>query len=171
MWTLIGYTYIQYLRTKALKCYPSRAKQGSSLEIFYRDLFKNAWRPVCVCLSPHSPPTLVKLEAWKLACIILTWMAPQLPIRFCVLPKNALQKEKHIRAFCGYKDETYSLHSICIISQENINSFNDGLPNGVLLCLWRFTYHVNNNSLSNDGSPTMSVLLADSSVRLLCLFT
>jgi len=47
------------------------AKQERSLEILYRDLFKNAWHPVSVRLSPHSPPTPVKLEAWKLACIIL----------------------------------------------------------------------------------------------------
>jgi len=33
----------------------SRAKRGRSLEILYRDLFKNAWHPICICLSPHSP--------------------------------------------------------------------------------------------------------------------
>jgi len=57
--------------------YPSQVKRGRSLEILYWGLFKNAWRSVCVCLSPHSPPTSVKVEAWKLACIILTWMTPK----------------------------------------------------------------------------------------------
>jgi len=65
-------------------CNPSQAKLGRSLEILYRDLFNNASHPVCVCLSPHSPPTPVKLEAWKLACIIFTLMAPKLQIRFLI---------------------------------------------------------------------------------------
>jgi len=64
--------------------HPSHVKRGRSLEILHRDLFKNAWRPVCVHLSPPPPHTPVKLEAWKLACIILTWIAPKLLIRFLI---------------------------------------------------------------------------------------
>jgi len=40
--------------------------------------------PVSVGLSPHSPRTPVELETRKLACIILTWMVPKLPIRFLI---------------------------------------------------------------------------------------
>jgi len=52
--------------------------QGMSLEILHRDLFTNAWHHMSVCLSPHSPPAQVKVEAWKLVCTILTWMAQKL---------------------------------------------------------------------------------------------
>jgi len=35
-------------------------------------------------LSPHSHSTPLKLEAWNLAFIILTWMSPKLPTGFLV---------------------------------------------------------------------------------------
>jgi len=61
---------------KAPYNYPSRVKRGGSLKF-------------CIvmshfCMSPHSPPTSVKLEAWKLACIILTRMAQKLLPRFLI---------------------------------------------------------------------------------------
>jgi len=64
----------------------SLAKQSKvgSFEILYRDLFKNGWLLVSVRLSPHSPPTPMKLETWKLVCIILTWIAPKSLSRFLI---------------------------------------------------------------------------------------
>jgi len=49
---------------------------------FIMDCCKNI---LCVLPAPHSPPTPVELEAWNLACIILTWMPPKLQTRFLIL--------------------------------------------------------------------------------------
>jgi len=41
---------------EVVSCYPSIAKWGKSLEILFRDLFKNAWRHLSVChliFLPH----------------------------------------------------------------------------------------------------------------------
>jgi len=61
---------------KMLLIYPSRAKQGRSIEILYRDLFKNAWCPVCVSQSVTSSSSHTSeakgLKIGMLACIILT---------------------------------------------------------------------------------------------------
>jgi len=46
--------------------YPSQEKWGRSLEILYKDLFKNAWRPVCVCLSTSFSSHTSKVRVLKI---------------------------------------------------------------------------------------------------------
>jgi len=70
---------------------PSKAR--GKFRIFITVPAKNGVtsRHASVRLSPHFPLIPVELEAWKLACIFLTWMAPKFTLHF-IAENSALCK-------------------------------------------------------------------------------